>query len=221
MSTLRDRSLAGLVMMAAAMYLGFVSQGHADTITTYSFTNPGSCCSTGTTPFGTVTVDDNGSGTDVVTVNMAPNNLLGTGSHYAFAFDMAAGAHISSLSSVMTTAGFTIADNGTSTVDNDPFHGFDFAIDCGKNPTGGCGQSLTFTITGATAFLANTGNGGPVLFAAAIFCGTCTGDPRPTGVVGVNVSAVPGPILGGGLPGLLAACAGLVAFARRRRNSFA
>jgi hypothetical protein len=35
------------------------------------------------------------------------------------------------------------------------------------------------------------------------------------------VNAVPGPIAGAGLPGLIAACAGLMAFARRRRNKVA
>jgi hypothetical protein len=226
MSTLLFRSLAGL-MMVAAMSLGFVSAGHADTITTYNFTNPGSCCSTGTTPFGTVQVDDNGSGTDVVTLSMAPNVILGGGSHYAISFEMATGATISPLSSSMTTAGFKIVDNGTTTVDNDPFHGFDYAIDCTNNfGSGGCGSTLTFTITSATAFLQNTGNGGPVLFASDISCGTCTSNAdgsKPTGVVGAltGTVAVPGPILGAGLPGLLAACAGLVAFARRRRNSLA
>ena len=33
-----------------------------------------------------------------------------------------------------------------------------------------------------------------------------------------SVAAVPGPVMGAGLPGLLAACAGLIALARRRRQ---
>jgi hypothetical protein len=35
----------------------------------------------------------------------------------------------------------------------------------------------------------------------------------------VNISSVPGPIVGAGLPGLMMACAGLVALARRRRKT--
>ncbi len=35
----------------------------------------------------------------------------------------------------------------------------------------------------------------------------------------VNISSVPGPIVGAGLPGLMMACAGLLALARRRRKT--
>jgi hypothetical protein len=37
----------------------------------------------------------------------------------------------------------------------------------------------------------------------------------------VNAFSVPGPIVGAGLPGLVAACAGLLALARRRRQQIA
>jgi hypothetical protein len=37
-------------------------------------------------------------------------------------------------------------------------------------------------------------------------------------ITGISINAVPGPIVGAGLPGLIAACFGLIALARRRRS---
>jgi hypothetical protein len=48
---------------------------------------------------------------------------------------------------------------------------------------------------------------------------TATGDVNSAGTI--QVSAVPGPMVGAGLPGLMAACAGLLALARRRRRQAA
>jgi hypothetical protein len=48
---------------------------------------------------------------------------------------------------------------------------------------------------------------------------TATGDVNSAGTI--QLSAVPGPIVGAGLPGLMAACAGLLALARRRRREAA
>ena len=39
--------------------------------------------------------------------------------------------------------------------------------------------------------------------------------------VGSTIAPVPGPVVGAGLPGLVAACFGLLAFARRRRQKYA
>ena len=45
--------------------------------------------------------------------------------------------------------------------------------------------------------------------------------PASGNVLLSSISAVPGPIVGAGLPGLIAACAGLLALARRRRRQIA
>ena len=62
-------------------------------------------------------------------------------------------------------------------------------------------------------------NGNPIFAAVDIFKNGCTGEAC-TGATGATVG-VPGPIVGAGLPGLLAACFGMIALAKRRRNKLA
>ena len=83
------------------------------------------------------------------------------------------------------------------------------------------GSSLVFDVLDFDGFNTATGlyNGLGILFAADIYKGGCTGD-NCTGVVGAQASA-PGPIAGAGLPGLLVACGGLIALARRSRSRMA
>jgi hypothetical protein len=87
-------------------------------------------------------------------------------------------------------------------------------------------KKASFDITGFTSFFSNafTSNGMtvPIFFASDIlYCPTtdCTGG---TGDVGASTpTPVPGPLVGAGLPGLIAACVGLVGLNRRRRNKIA
>jgi len=83
------------------------------------------------------------------------------------------------------------------------------------------GAGATFDQTGAVIL----GNSGPTDTPASL-SGTfsigeeyiITTDGAGTFNAGINTAAVPGPIVGAGLPGLMAACGGLIALARRRRQ---
>jgi hypothetical protein len=97
--------------------------------------------------------------------------------------------------------------------------------------TGVAGSGLTFTIVGVNSFseaadgdLDINANGIVTLAGRdatpAVFSLTTQLGGSGTELVSFSAStrAVPGPVVGAGLPGLLAACGGLLAFARRRRQ---
>jgi len=79
--------------------------------------------------------------------------------------------------------------------------------------------TITFTLTNTSGTWASASN---VLTtginAAAHTFVTASPALASNGAIQTGFSAVPGPILGGGIPGLVMACGGLLALARRRRQ---
>jgi len=221
------------VLTAAAVMVGttllFTGASQANT-QTFNFTSDhcNGGCLTGQTSGGTVTVTDAGTGVVDVTVSLANGNqFVNTG------FDASFGFNLSGISSITYSAivplgnatntvvpgFFPTGTGGTLTQATGALHmdgtgTFQFGLEAGGNPSTPDGSVLSFVITGTglstASFTANSPQG--QLFAADILSGT-------TGLTGgIDVSAVPAPILGAGIPGLIAACGALLGLARRRRQ---
>jgi hypothetical protein len=105
----------------------------------------------------------------------------------------------------------------------DGFGSFAAGVDCSSSPVGSLcvptgispSNELVFQVTApAGETLTLNGLGGSYLSLDA--AGPGVGN---TGFVASNLLAVPGPIVGAGLPGLITACGGLLALGRRRRRN--
>jgi len=191
---------------------------------------------------GTVTVKHLSGTTYEVVVNLGANyGIVNTGFDVGVGFDLTGTPTITYTS---LTSGFgvfggsngglppsTQAPQNINNEDGFGNSGISYGLNCtvcqgGSNPFTGV---LDFTISGVTDFQTFVSNDGidttymvldlKNLSAAGLPSSGNTGLTDVTAFgTPTQFSAVPGPFAGAGLPGLMAACAGLIAFGRRRRQ---
>ena len=161
----------------------------------------------GTGTFGTATAVDLGAttgSTDTVkvTIDMSPNFVLDTGSHFALTLSLTGtgridGSTLNTLNPGEPTGTFTAQTHDTTApYSNSPFGNFTDAIAgaCGSgSSSGGCGSTLVFDILNFAGFTAATSQFGTPpqnIFAAVdIFQSGCTGDGC-TGAVGLTAAPI-------------------------------
>jgi len=220
-------ALAGAALLAASA--AFPSVSYADTFNLTSCHISTGCPPSGTI-FGTVSVTTSGTGVlvDVVLANGSRFVETGAGGDSLFLFnDSIAGSSVTGITSTLNGANVTITGGLTGLTNQSPIMAdgtgtFTGAIQCtlASSCNGGSTPNINdlhFTVTNVTISQLVTANADGNFFVADILCGSgvavCGGLTGP-----VDVSQVPGPVLGAGLPGLVMACVGLVGLARRRRK---
>jgi hypothetical protein len=224
---------AGIFLLCLGLIgLGLgINSGHASTVSfgTYNFTQSDAF---GTGSFGSVTISDLGGGTANVTVNVSPNYILDTGSHWAGTFSWAGAGTIDpnafGLGHAFSSTHFSLATTGAP-FSNPPFGTFTSAIkaDCTKGNCGPTlGSSYSFHILHFSGLVTATSafNNLGIIFAVDIFRSGCTGYAC-TGAVGAVIgqnAPPPPPPPGVPLPpaALLfgSALVGLTVLGRRRRR---
>src|SRR5262245_132158 len=219
------KSVFRLAFLAAVGVCASSAVAQADTFDLTSCHITGGCTTPGVS-FGTVTLLQSGTSVNF-TVTLANGNRFvetGAGGGELFLFnDAIAGSTITTVATSPTTpAGGLVGFTNLAPVMADGTGTWTASVECtvASDCNGGSAPtmtSLTFTVTNATVAQLETANANGNIFVADILCGPT--QPQCGGLTGpVDVSVVPGPIVGAGLPGLVLAALGLVGLGRRRRQ---
>jgi hypothetical protein len=239
------RSILATGAVAAVLSFGGASGALADACTLtpgggscfYQFTEAAAGLAV-SLPFGSITATEAGDGSKIsFSVSISPNWSIDAGAHEAFSLNIGtlSGAPITTanlagfghIGNIGQTSGLGILSAFSGNPgSNPPFGNFDYALACSANGSStNCGQAFSFDFIFATPnsgkLIPSTGDGS-IWFAADICGSDAKGNciSGNTGAVGATDPPVeaPGPVVGAGLPGLLAACGSLIVMARRRRR---